>query len=70
MLHCFPFYVNGLRHPSIGLSCNSCLAPAHSLRLPPGRRDAYLPGVQALYRSLRLVESLHPLIVMHTRGVR
>lgn len=42
------------------------------LRLPLGlaRRDAYLPGVQALYRSLRLVACRHPLIVMHTHGVR
>lgn len=33
------------------------------------RRDAYLPGVQALCRSLRLVESGYPLVVM-CKGVR
>ena len=43
---------------------------------PPGRRafvtlltrDSYLPGAQALARSLRAVGSSHPLLVMHTAG--
>lgn len=34
------------------------------------RRDAYLPGVQALARSLRLVRTRYPLIVMYTRTCR
>lgn len=43
--------------------------------LPPNlsqwlRRDAYLPGVQALARSLRLVRTRYPLIVMYTRTCR
>lgn len=33
-------------------------------------RDAYLPGVQALHRSLRLVGSRYPLLVMYTHSVR
>lgn len=45
------------------------------LKTPPAGfhcecRDAYLPGVLALYRSMRVVGSCYPLIVMHTRGVR
>lgn len=32
-------------------------------------KDAYLPGVQALYRSMQVVGCRHPLIVMHTKGV-
>lgn len=36
---------------------------------PPLRRDAYLPGVQAQYRSLRLVGCSRPLIVLYTAGV-
>ncbi|KAI7845862.1 hypothetical protein COHA_000596 [Chlorella ohadii] len=34
---------------------------------PSERLDAYLPGVQALARSLRLVRTRYPLIVMYTR---
>ena len=33
-------------------------------------RDAYLPGAQALHRSLRLVGSRYPLLVMYTDSVR
>lgn len=32
-------------------------------------KDAYLPGVLALHRSLRLVRARHELIVLHTAGV-
>lgn len=40
-----------------------CLSPAASHRL---RRDTYLPGVQALARSLAAVQAAHPLLVMYT----
>ena len=44
-----------------------CPAPAG----PPSLcRDAYLPGVQALARSLRLVQTRYPLIVMYTQTCR
>ena len=33
-------------------------------------RDGYLPGVQALFRSMQLVGSRHPLVVLYTNGVR
>ncbi|KAL4457668.1 hypothetical protein ABPG75_012533 [Micractinium tetrahymenae] len=32
-------------------------------------KDAYLPGVQALYRSMQVVGCRYPLIVMFTKGV-
>ena len=51
----------------------TCLPlPAHPTRLSPPllRRDAYLPGVQALARSLRLVRARYPLLVMYTRTCR
>lgn len=45
-------------------------APEHLAASWCARRDAYLPGVQALYRSMQVVGCRHPLIVMHTKGVR
>lgn len=39
--------------------------PLPSFSLYP-RRDSYLPGVQALARSLAAVRARHPLLVMHT----
>lgn len=63
-------------HPtSFVHSC--CLAPSSAPPLCPAPagsallcRDAYLPGVQALARSLRLVQTRYPLIVMYTRTCR
>ena len=34
------------------------------------RRDAYLPGVQALFRSVRRTGSTYPFIVLYTAGKR
>lgn len=44
--------------------------PAGALPRANMRRDAYLPGVQALHRSMQVVGCRYPLIVMHTKGVR
>ncbi|KAL4442944.1 hypothetical protein ABPG77_008435 [Micractinium sp. CCAP 211/92] len=53
-------------------------AAALAAALPAGQRfayvtlltkDAYLPGVQALHRSMQVVGCRYPLIVMHTKGV-
>lgn len=58
--------------------CEPARAAALAALARPGARyayvtlltkDAYLPGVQALHRSLRLVGARHPIIVLYTAGV-
>lgn len=46
------------------------MAVSHqSFPAPFCRRDGYLPGVQALLRSVRLVGGRYPFIVLYTAGV-